>query len=129
MVTLFVIGRIILGLYFIYNAINHFTHVSYMGAYAKSKGVPLAPLAIVVSGLLLLFGGLSMLFGAYPVVGIILLILFLVPVSFTMHNFWAIQDPQDKMLQTVNFLKNMALAGALLMFFIIARPWPISVGL
>lgn len=127
MVVLFVIGRIIFGAFFIYSAYNHFRNIGMMSGYAKSKGVPLAPLAIFMTGIMLLAGGLSMIFGIYPILGIIILFAFLIPVSFTMHNFWAIEDPQDKALQRVNFTKNMALVGALLMFFMIVRPWPISV--
>ncbi len=127
MVVLFVIGRIIFGLYFIYNAYNHFRNIAYMSGYAKSKGVPLAPVAVFFSGLLLLAGGLSMIFGVYPILGIIFLFVFLVPVSFVMHNYWAIENPQEKMVQQINFLKNMALIGALLMFFMFNRPWPVSV--
>jgi putative oxidoreductase len=127
MVVLFVIGRIIFGLYFIYNAYNHFRNIAIMSRNAKAKGVPLAPLAVVITGLLLLGGGLSMLFGVYPVLGIIFMFVFLVPVSFIIHNYWAIENPQKKMVQQINFLKNMALIGALLMFFMINRPWPVSV--
>jgi hypothetical protein len=38
------------------------------------------------TGVILLLGGLSMLLGVYPVVGIILLIVFLLGVSFQIHN-------------------------------------------
>jgi len=124
MITLFVIGRIIVGVYFIYNGVNHFMHIGMMSAYAKSKGVPASSLAVVVAGILLVLGGLSILLGLLPVVGFIFLLVFLIPVSFVMHNFWAVQDQQAKMIERVNFLKNMALAGAVLMFFMIARPWP-----
>jgi len=127
MITIFVIGRIIFGLYFIFNAFNHITHVGAMSAYAKSKGVPAAPLAVVVTGFLLLLGGLSMILGLYPIIGIILLLIFFIPVSFWMHAFWAIEDPQRKMVDQINFMKNMALIGALLMLFMIARPWPVSI--
>jgi hypothetical protein len=34
----------------------------------------------------------SMLLGVYPVVGIILLIIFLLGVSFQMHNFWTVRS-------------------------------------
>ena len=32
-----------------------------------------------------------------------------------MHNFWSVQDPQQKMGDQINFFKNMALLGAALM--------------
>jgi putative oxidoreductase len=41
-----------------------------------------------------LLGGLSMLLGVYPVVGIILLIIFLLGVSFKMHAYWKVDDAQ-----------------------------------
>jgi putative oxidoreductase len=126
MTGLFMAGRVIFGLYFLYGAFNHLTKVSMMAGYAASKGVPLAPAAIVVSGILLLLGGLSILLGIYPHVGLILLIVFLIPVSFMMHNFWADTDPMQKMSNMVNFTKNMALLGAILMMFQISRPWPMS---
>jgi putative oxidoreductase len=70
---------------------------------------------------------LSMLLGLYPVIGIIFLLIFFIPVSFWMHAFWTTTDSQQKMIERINFMKNMALIGALLMLFMIARPWPVSI--
>jgi hypothetical protein len=55
-----------------------------------------------------------MLLGVYPVVGIAMLIVFLLGVS--VRNI-------------INFTKNMALTGALLMFLLLPRPWPMSLGI
>jgi putative oxidoreductase len=71
-------------------------------------------------------GGLSMLLGVYPVIGIVLLIIFLVGVSFQMHSFWKMDDAQMKQIDMINFTKNMALIGALLMFLVLPHPWPTS---
>jgi putative oxidoreductase len=49
-------------------------------------------------------------------------------VSFPIHNFWAVQEPQAKMTEMVNFMKNMALLGFVLMTVAIPRPWPMSFG-
>ncbi len=123
---LFLIGRILFGGYFIYNAFNHFSHVKGMSAYAASKSVPIPSLAIVVSGILLLLGGISIVLGFMAVVGLICLILFLVPVTFIMHSFWADTDPGARMGNQVNFGKNLALLGAILTLFSFPRPWPLS---
>ena len=93
------------------------------------KGVPVPTAAVALTGLMLILGGLSIFLGAYSVVGIVLLVVFFIPVSFMMHNFWKVQDPQMKMGDRVNFLKNMALLGAVLMFLAIPQPWPLSVSL
>jgi putative oxidoreductase len=78
---------------------------------------------------ILLLGGLSMLLGVYPVVGIILLVVFLLGVSFQMHSYWKVDDAQMKQIDMINFTKNMALVGALLMFLLPPHPWPMSVGI
>jgi putative oxidoreductase len=78
---------------------------------------------------ILLLGGLSMLLGVYPVIGIVLLIIFLLGVSFQMHTFWKVDDAQMKQIDMINFTKNMALAGALLMFLLLPHPWPMGLGI
>ena len=57
--AVFLIGRIIFGGFFLVNGINHFTMMSMMATYSEAKGVPAAGPAVVVTGLLLIFGGLS----------------------------------------------------------------------
>jgi uncharacterized membrane protein YphA (DoxX/SURF4 family) len=128
METAFLIGRIILGVYYLFNAINHFTRLQMMSGYAASKGVPAPQLFVIVTGILLLIGGVSILLGFRPVLGVVALVIFFIPVSFIMHNFWAVQDPMAKMLEMVNFTKNMGLMGSALMFLAIPQPWPFSVG-
>jgi len=127
MAVAFLIGRIIVGLYYINSGIRHFTHLNMMAGYAGSKGVPLPKLAVPGSGALLVIGGLSLLLGYQPVIGIVAVVLFLIGVSPMMHNFWAVQDPMQKMAEMVNFTKNMALLGSALMFLAIPQPWAYSV--
>jgi putative oxidoreductase len=124
--TLFLIGRILFGGYFIIMAVNHFTHVEQMAGYTQSKAVPSPRLAVLFTGLLLLIGGIGVLLGIYVNVAIAALVLFFVPVTFTMHAFWKVQDPQAKMMEQVQFMKNLALLAAVLMLLAIPQPWPIS---
>jgi putative oxidoreductase len=124
----FLIGRIIAGGFFLMNGFNHFAKLNMMAGYAKSKGTPAAEVAVGGTGVLLLLGGASLLLGYHPTIGAGLLVIFLLGVSFGIHNFWAVQDPQAKMGEMTNFLKNMALLGLLLMTLLIPRPWPMSLG-
>ena len=110
--TILYLGRILFGGYFIFNGFNHFKMLEMMSGYAKSKGVPFPKLSVSFSGILLLVGGASVLFDVLPGVGLISLILFLVPVTFMMHAFWKVQDPMAKIGEMVNFMKNFALLGA-----------------
>lgn len=122
------IGRILFGGFFLMNGLNHFIKFGMLKGYAASKGVPGAGLAVVVTGLLILLGGAGMLLGAYIQWAAAALVIFLVLVSFKMHNFWSVSDPQMRMAEMVNFTKNMALLGAALMLLAIPQPWPYSMG-
>lgn len=126
MEIVFLIARIVLGIYYIFNGSNHFMRLGMMKGYAASKGVPLPGLAVPVTGAMLILGGLSIITGYQPAIGSLLIILFLVPVAFIMHNFWAISDMQMKMVEMVNFMKNLALAASAAMFLSIPTPWPYS---
>src|SRR5437762_908079 len=79
----FLVGRVIFSLFFLQSSFNHFKNAGMLAGYAASKGVPAPKLAILGSGVLLLIGGLSILLGFRPVIGIAALILFLVPVSMS----------------------------------------------
>lgn len=115
MELLFLLGRLLFGGYFVLSGINHFSKFEGMVGYAKSKNVPLPETSVAVSGLAIILGGLGILLGMYVPWSVGLIVLFLLAVSFKMHNFWAVSDPQMKMGDTVNFLKNMALIGAALL--------------
>ncbi|MES2023163.1 MAG: DoxX family membrane protein [Patescibacteria group bacterium] len=119
MLYLFVIGRILLGGFFLLNGYNHMKNMKMMAGYAGSKGVPMPTLAVFVTGLMLLLGGAGILLGVYVRVAILLLSIFLVGVSFKMHDYWNLEDPMQKMVQEINFKKNMAILGALLMISLI----------
>lgn len=115
LIILFTIGRIILGGYFVYNAYGHFAHIKNMTGYTQSKGVPLPKFAVLLTGLMLLFGGLSILFEKYTTAGLWLLVIFFIGVTYKMHQFWKATDPMAKMTEQIQFTKNLALLGALLM--------------
>ena len=77
---------------------------------------------------LLLIAGVSILTGLFPAIAVTALIIFLVPVTLMMHNFWVVEDQVMKMNDMVMFTKNMALLGYTLVLLAIPQPWPFSVG-
>ena len=112
------IGQIIFGVYFIVSGFNHLTNISGLAGYAASKKVPFPRLAVAFTGFLLLFGGLGILFAFEVRIAEILLLLFLIPTTFMMHSFWADKDPTAKMGSRINFQKNLALIGAILILLV-----------
>ncbi len=127
MEVLFLIGRIMFGGYFIKNAWGHFKNLEGMTGYATSKGVPSPREAVFIGGILLLLGGLGLMFGVAPEASLTFLLIFLVPVTFKMHAYWKVTDPNAKMGEQVNFYKNLALIGAILMLYAIETPWAFNV--
>lgn len=113
--TLFIIGRVLFGGFFLYNAYNHFKNHAGLTAYAQMKKIPMARFAVIVGGVMLLLGGLSILVNRFALLGMSLLVVFLVPTTLMMHAFWKETDSQVKMSERVAFAKNVALIGAILM--------------
>jgi len=107
------LGRVLYASIFIMAAPNHFSKGTI--AFAAGQGVPLAAIAVPLSGVLALLGGLSILLGYRARIGAWLLVLFLVPVTIMMHNFWAVSDPMMAMTQQIMFMKNLSMLGAALM--------------
>jgi putative oxidoreductase len=115
------IGRIFFSLIFLLTAFNHFSGDSI--AYAASQNVPLASVLVPASGILATLGGISIVLGYKAKLGAWLIVLFLVPVTIMMHNFWTIADPMMKQMQMAMFMKNLSmLGGALLITYFGAGP-------
>lgn len=128
MAIAFLVGRILVGIFYMMNGYNHITQADGMAGYAASKGVPAAKLAVIVSGIMLLVAGLLIVVGIFPLIAVILLVLFYVPTSVMMHNFWTIEDPQARQNDMIHFMKNIALLGSALMYLAIVE-WPLSLPL
>jgi putative oxidoreductase len=111
------IGRILFSALFLGSAFAHLTQSQGMGAYAQAKGVPMARVSVLVTGVMLALGGLMVLLGIWPDLGALLLVAFLVPAALLMHAFWKETDPQARQGEMIHFQKDLALAGAALMLF------------
>jgi len=103
---------------------THFAHQTI--AFAASQGVPMASVLVPASGLLALFGALSVLLGYRAKLGAWLIVVFLIGVT-PMHKFWGIADPMMQQMQMVMFMKNLAmLGGALLITQFGSGPWSLD---
>ena len=118
-------GRILFSAVFLMASFGLFSRQSIDEA--AQQGVPLATLAVPLSGLIALAGGLSVLLGCRARLGAWLLVLFLVPVTIQLHNFWAVTDPAMAQIQQIMFMKNLSmLGGALLIAHFGAGPMSID---
>lgn len=114
-----IIGRILFALIFINSGLMHFTKKSAMVGYAQYKKVPAAKIAVPLTGLMILAGGLYIALGIYADLGALLIASFCLISAFMMHNFWTIDDATAKQTETISFFKNLAIAGAALIIFVL----------
>ena len=107
------VGRVLYSLIFLMTILGHFSQ-GYIG-YAAQAGVPAAALLVPLSGVIAIAGGLSVALGYQAKLGAWLLVLFLVPVTLAMHNFWTVTDPMMRGMQMALFMKNVSMLGAALL--------------
>lgn len=107
-------GRGLLGLYFIVPGIMKITGFSAMSAYMAAHGVPLIPAALVVTIVLQIGGGISLLIGYRAQIMALLLAGLTVLISLFMHDFWNYEEGLERAHETQNFIKNMAIVAGLM---------------
>ena len=120
------LGRMLFGGYFILSGINHFKNTRDLAQYAAAKNVPKPDLAVELTGATLIAGGASILLGVKPKLGTAAIIGFLAGVTPVMHDFWTQADPQQRLNDSINFTKNIALIGAAMSLMGVDEPWPAS---
>lgn len=124
---IFIVGRLVVGGFYLYAGIDNLLYLDEKVGYAAYQGVPLPVLSIILASSLLLIGGMSILSGYRPVIGVVTVILFLVPVNLLMHDFWTIADPQMRLIEMHAFQGNVALIGSALLLLGVPQPWLWSV--
>lgn len=110
---LVLLGRIFYSAIFIGSGMGHFSSSSVQ--YAELHGVPMASFLVPASGVLALLGGLSILLGYRARLGAWLIVIFLVPITLKMHNFWVLSESGEKLMQQAMFMKNLSMLGAALL--------------
>src|SRR5205809_7023160 len=103
------LGRVAFAGVFVAFAPANFTQQGI--AWGASQGVPLARVLVPLAGVISLLGGLSVVLGYRVKIGAWLLVLFLVPVTGTMHNLLASEDPMLAPFQFGFFLENLSRVG------------------
>jgi putative oxidoreductase len=101
-------GRILLALIFIFAGYNKLIGWDGTLGFMASKGVPFTEVALMLSILIELGGGLMIAFGFYARWAALAIFLFLIPVTYIFHPFWV--DPAEMN----SFMKNVAIMGGML---------------
>jgi putative oxidoreductase len=106
-------GRILLSVMFLISGVFKVAAYSQIVGYATATHLPAPGVAIALAAVVELACGLAVLAGFKTRIVAWVLFLYLIPVTFYFHNFWAVQGAAQQ-TQMVNFLKNAAIMGGLL---------------
>lgn len=107
------IGRALLSSLFIKQGIEHFQNPEPIVRAARGAEVPEPELAVKVNSSVMLGAGALMALGVAPRLMSTALATSLIPTTVIGHPFWDKQG-KERQQQQVQFLKNLALFGALL---------------
>jgi putative oxidoreductase len=111
-----VTGRLLFTLIFFLSGITHFTGMERYAALMPAA-IPFRPFWVIISAMVELIGATLIAFDRYPRLGGWLLVLFLIPVTVTVHGVAMVTAPDEQMqaAQTSFFLKGVAMTGAALL--------------
>lgn len=109
-------GRVLMSIIFIKSGYGKLTGFDGTAAFMQSKGMVAVPFFLTMSIIVELGGGISLLIGLGARYWALVLAMFLVPVTYIFHHFWTLEGP-ERMMQSINFMKNIAIIGGLLAFF------------
>ena len=110
----FLIGRVILGLYFFVFGFGKVFTYQDVESVMFLKEVPLVALTLPLTIVIQTIFGLLIIFGKYlRLSGLVLFILTLL-INYYIHNFWDLAGDPSQAHEMQNFIKNTAIAGGLL---------------
>lgn len=119
--ALSILGRIMLCTIFVLSVVgNKIPNFSGVIDYMKANNLTWMPELLLGGAIVfLLVGSLLVALGYQARIGAVLLLVFLALATYFFHDFWDPRHGKMAELQTIQFMKNLGLAGAML--FIIAN--------
>ena len=110
-------GRILLAVIFILSGFGKIMGYGGTAAYMASKGMPMVAVLLPLTILTELGGGLALAVGFKARWAALALTGFSLLSALVFHDFWNVTDAMQHMNQQINFLKNVSIAGGMLMVF------------
>jgi uncharacterized membrane protein YphA (DoxX/SURF4 family) len=112
-------GRVLFVSYFIAMGMSHLLHFGEHSLVLKRKSVPLPRAATLLTVVMMVTGGLLVLFEWYTRVGAALLFCIIFPAPFFLHRFWNETDSYMRLSEFAHLLKDLSLAGAALLLMVL----------
>ena len=110
----FIVGRSLLGLYFIGPGLSKVFDYASTIALMKIKGVPFSSLLLPATIAIQIFGGLLLILGKNLRIASFTLFGLTIMINIFIHNFWTLAGDPTQPHEMQNFVKNLAIGGGLL---------------
>jgi putative oxidoreductase len=110
-----VVGRILFVSYFMAMGTSHLLKFQEHSAHLARKGVPLPRAATILTVIMMVGGGVLVLFNWHSGLGAVLLFGIIFPAPFYLHRFWNETDWYLRLSEFAHFIKDFSLAGAALL--------------
>jgi len=110
------VGRVLLALMFLAAGYGKITGYEGTAGYMASAGLPMVAVLLPLTILVELGGGIALVVGWKARWAAVLLAAFTILATLIYHNFWAMTGDAE-MVNTLFFLKNVAVIGGLLMVY------------
>ena len=112
------LGRIFLSIIFLFEAYDSIAYFNQTKDTMTAYGITWQQDILLGACIfILVLGGIFILIGYRASLGAFLILLYWLPVTFIVHSFW--NDPLEiQRLQSILFMKNLAITGGLLMILV-----------
>ena len=107
-------GRVLLGLYFIIPGVSKILGYSATADYMASQNVPMISVLLPLTIVIQLVAGGALIVGFRGKLAAFVLAGLTLAISIYMHNFWVMEAGLQRVHETQNFVKNMAIMAGLL---------------
>jgi putative oxidoreductase len=111
------VARILLALIFITSGFGKITGFENTVGYIASKHLPLPEIGAIIAIACELGGGILLLVGFKARWAGLVLAIFTLAAGILFHNYWALSDAAQVAANKINFWKNVAISGGMLMVF------------
>ena len=111
------VGRILLAVIFLTSGFSKVTGFDGTVGYIASKHLPLPQVGAIIAILCELGGGILLLVGFKARWAGLVLAIFTLAAGILFHDYWDLTDAAQVAANKINFWKNVAISGGMLMVF------------
>jgi putative oxidoreductase len=109
-----VLGRVLLGTYFLIPGITKITSFDGTLAYMIQHGVPMTEPLLIFTAALQIGGGIALIAGWQTRIVALMFAGLTLVISLYMHDFWNVYEGGDQRHELQNFIKNLGICAGLL---------------